>query len=143
MERKWRSSGLFLAATILIISNSSLLMGQEPDRLSKRGQEALAAGRIEEAVDIFSSLIKSKPSARSFYYRGLALGTEKANSGAIADLDKAIAMEPGQADYYFTRGICLSRMGMIDAAVADMSAVAGLTLETGNPCFIGPSSNSN
>ena len=65
------SLGSVLAAIILIISYSSLLMGQEPDELSKKGQEALAAGRIEEAVDIFSSLIKSKPSARSYYYRDL------------------------------------------------------------------------
>ena len=65
------------------------------------------------------------------------MGTEKANSGAIADLDKAIAMEPGQADYYFTRGICLSRLGMIDAAVADMSAVARLDPGDWQSLFIG------
>ena len=45
------------------------------------------------------------PTARSYIYRGRALSNLDQNEEAIADFDKAIALEPDNPDAYFYRGV--------------------------------------
>ncbi len=126
MTKRFESLILVLTVTIAVCGQHTSATGQPADGLFKKGEEALAAGRLDEAVSIFTGLIDTRPSARLYYFRGLSLGTKHENSKAVADLDKAIAMEPGQVDYHFTRGVCLSRLGRMEPAVADMSEVLRL-----------------
>ncbi len=91
-------------------------------------------GRLEEALQDFTSAISLDPTSASLYYnRGTAYAKRGSFSEAIDDLSKAISLstEPN-ADYYLNRGNALKKLGRLDEGERDIIAARKLNRRSPN-----------
>jgi predicted O-linked N-acetylglucosamine transferase (SPINDLY family) len=73
---------------------------------------ALRTGHLEEAVERFGKLIERRPEfAEAYYKRGNALNRLGRWPSALADYDRAVALESCHANAYCNRGTVLERLG--------------------------------
>src|SRR5262245_44546451 len=94
--------------------------------LYAEGERALAEGRFDEAVALFTDGIALDDHFRQRYitmYAQRAFARQRLgdHAGALEDYAQAIAMEPpiNQAQYWFHRGMCHAALGDREAAVED------------------------
>jgi tetratricopeptide (TPR) repeat protein len=91
---------------------------------------ALEAGRVSEAIEIFSGLISSEPRAELHYYRALAYGRKHEYKPALDDLAAAISLESQQPAYHLQKGLFLLRTGRNAEAI--QACTRALELDPGN-----------
>ena len=102
-------------------SKAILLMPNAQYHL-ERGIAYAKLGRLEEAIQDFTSAISLDPESSALYYnRGTAYAKRGSFSEAIDDLSKAISLstEPN-ADYYMNRGNVLNKLGRLDEGERDL-----------------------
>ncbi|WP_119303875.1 tetratricopeptide repeat protein [Dongia deserti] len=87
------------------------------DAQSVKGLYLVGKGRYDEAIAEYNRSIALKPTARTYYLRGIAHRWKSENEAAISDFDQAIAMEPDFADAYFSRGLANFELGKLDIAL--------------------------
>ncbi|MGT2468452.1 tetratricopeptide repeat protein [Mesorhizobium atlanticum] len=66
------------------------------------------------------------PAHQAYFYRGAARDDKQDWNGAIADYDKAIALDPKATSALFNRGTDWSNKGDYDRAIADFNIVISL-----------------
>ena len=76
--------------------------------LMVKGMEAQKAGRNEEALKLLSEYVDRYPQVREArYYRALALNGLGRHKEALADVDKALADNPGNVNFLLAKGSIL------------------------------------
>ncbi len=94
--------------------------------LRKRGTTLLSMERYQEALDDFNDALGllDKPTSDLLYYRGLVLSRGLNDpTAALADLDKAIEINPIYKPGYRQRSACLIDLGHYDKALSDACTV--------------------
>ena len=92
--------------------NDLLLLDQKAGIFSKRKQYL-------EAIYIYDLIISKRPEAGIYYNRGVVRSDLGQKQVAIADYDRAIAINPNFAQAYYNRGNAKSDLGQNQAAIAD------------------------
>ena len=74
---------------------------------------ALLSGEFEKAIELYDALIKRKPDhAESYYKRANAHNGLARWQAALADYDKALALDPQYANAFCNRGAALEHLGL-------------------------------
>jgi tetratricopeptide (TPR) repeat protein len=107
--------------------NTGLVVGPgNPYLLAVLGQLETAAGRARAAMSAFDLAIAAAPSLAGAWANRAVLRFETGDAeGAIADLSRAIELEP-QADLYANRAVGLRALGRTAEAEADERVAATL-----------------
>ncbi len=84
------------------------------------------AGKYQQASAIYDKLIKNQPENYLFISRGYNKLESGDKSGALLDLNKAIALEPNSARGYLSRGILNYRAGSRSKAIPDIDKAISL-----------------
>ena len=85
--------------------------------LWEEGTQALLAGDVQEAIDLFTASLKVEPTAESYTFRGWAFSFLGRFDDAIAECRKAIATDPAYGNPYNDIGSYLVHEGKPDEAV--------------------------
>jgi tetratricopeptide (TPR) repeat protein len=86
----------------------------------KEGLDNQKAGRLKEAVEVYTEVIGKNPrSAEAYNWRGMAEEDLGQLDQALADYNKAIEISPDYADAYNNRGEVYRKKNMIPQATAD------------------------
>ena len=83
----------------------------------------------QRALADYGAVIERKPGAAAYYYRGVAYAQLKKNQLALADLDRAIEIEPAFAEAYLRRGEIYLRLNQPNAAESDYHKVVGVSTD--------------
>lgn len=110
---------LFVHATGWLMVTLYLLGCSAADQtaasLRKAGDNAVLAGKLTEATELYSKVIALEPTAQSYYKRATIAVRRKKYEKAIPDLEKALELDPT-----FTKP--LSHLARSKMAVGDCSA---------------------
>jgi lipoprotein NlpI len=88
--------------------------------LLRAGREALAKGRITEALELADKAAAQAPNnPQAYLLRGLAHEAARRSAEAIAAYDKVIALDTKNADVYNRRGSEHFKLGHIDQSIKD------------------------
>ncbi|EAY17757.1 TPR Domain containing protein [Trichomonas vaginalis G3] len=87
------------------------------NKLKVKGNEALSAGNVDEAIRYYTEAIKVDPSQHIFYCNRAAAYTTKGDyQAAIDDSEKAISLNPTFPKSYSRLGLALYKLNKIDEA---------------------------
>ena len=121
------------------LSSLNRVIRQEPDRFEAYLQRAEARSRTDNLqgalkdVDLYLSYF---PSAhRAYYIRGSIQHRHGKYLDAIQSYNKALAMDQGEASYYFARGLTYGATGTTRYAEKDMSMALDLDPYNGEIWF--------
>jgi tetratricopeptide (TPR) repeat protein len=104
------------------------------EELALRAGARVARGDDEGAIIDCNASIRIKPNYFAYWHRGMAfLGMERADL-ALADLTKAIEMNPGVGVLYYLRCVAYGRLGEYEKAIAD--ARIGVRLGIDDPEYL-------
>jgi len=92
---------------------------QHAQEWSANGYQQLKMGQHQEAVQEFTRAIEADPSSVAYTGRALAYTCLGDLEKAVADYDRAIELEPGQAEAYHDRGTLHERLGDYQRALND------------------------
>ena len=99
-----RATNFTLLFTIIVGSLALLSCASAEDAI-KRGDDFLAAGQYEEAIEEYTDAIEIDPRQAGVYNRrGRAYYEWGRYDNAVADYDKAIAIDPDNVSAYIDRG---------------------------------------
>ena len=114
-----RKTGLTLLLTI-IVGSLTLLSCASPEDAIKRGDDFLAAGQYEEAIEEYSKAIKiNRAHSTAYSKRGFAHYRMSNYDKSIADYDKVVSLAPDSARAYLYRGAVHGINGDYDKASTD------------------------
>ncbi|HYB54433.1 MAG TPA: tetratricopeptide repeat protein [Thermoanaerobaculia bacterium] len=85
--------------------------------LWRLGTAKLLAGSLEEAVNLFTRSLETRPTAEAYTFRGWAYSFEGRLPEAIEECRKAIATDPAFGNPYNDIGCYLMEQGRLDEAV--------------------------
>jgi Tfp pilus assembly protein PilF len=85
--------------------------------LWRRGTAKLLSGSLEEAVELFTRSLETRPTAEAYTFRGWAYSFEGRLPEAIVECQKAIATDPGFGNPYNDIGCYLTEQGRLEEAV--------------------------
>jgi Tfp pilus assembly protein PilF len=85
--------------------------------LCDEGTQALLAGDVEEAIELFTASLKLTPTAESYTFRGWAYSFLGRYDDAIGECRKAVATDPDFGNPYNDIGSYLVRLGRPNEAV--------------------------
>ena len=86
------------------------------------GVEAFEAGRIKQAIKLFTRAIEMSPTTAGMYqHRGSAYAERGRHLEAIADYDVAVRLDPTYPDTYVDRGNSQHALEEYDRAIKDYS----------------------
>ncbi len=115
-----------LVAVVSVTCASMPAFAQLPQGLTE-ALENQKAGRLKEAVEIYTEVIAKSPrSAEAYNWRGMAHEDLGELDQALADYNKAIEISPDYADAYNNRGEIYRKKNMIPQAFADYRKAAEL-----------------
>jgi len=100
-------------------------------RRLREGVEAFAGERYEEAVEMFSALLKEgglevRWRAAAFDWRGYLYYLADQYTVAVKDLTEAIQLAPEEAEYWADRGMTYLQMERYEEALADLERAMDL-----------------
>jgi tetratricopeptide (TPR) repeat protein len=102
-------------------------MDIQPDRIVERARERIEAGDPYGAVHLLREVIASgKAFADAHHLLGLALSMSGQPLEALAEFDRALALNPRYVDAHLNRAVTLNELGRYDDAVAAFAAAQGL-----------------
>lgn len=111
---------IFLTFTPLVYCE--LVYGESD--LTQQGIAFLKAQRFDEAINVFSRVIKADPgNAKAAYYRGMARYYKGDLDPAISDYSIALKKDPGLLDAYTSRGVAFFRKGDYQRAQKDLDFI--------------------
>lgn len=108
------------------------VLALEPDNseaLLTLGQVQFNQGLNREAIASFDKVIASEGTPELYNLRGLAKSNVSDFISAIADFDRAIAINPEYTEAYFNRAHALFRHSEFDASIADLNTVISMEPE--------------
>jgi tetratricopeptide (TPR) repeat protein len=118
-----------IAIMVAVVSVTCAVMpvfAQLPQGLTE-ALENQKAGRLKEAVEIYTEVIAKNPrSAEAYNWRGMAYEDLGQLDQALADFNKAIEISPDYADAYNNRGEIYRKKNTIPQAFADYRKAAQL-----------------
>ncbi len=131
MKRPVRISALlsgFLLPVFLFVSSAIDAAAQyDKDVFSFRGRNALADGKLSEAIANFNILAQlDSTDYWTFFYRGIAKYNLGDVRGAQKDFDTAVRLNPVFTSGYHYRAISENRGGQYDAALKDLEKAISL-----------------
>lgn len=99
--------------------------GEEPYMIYlSRGVAYMNLGKTESAIEDFTkALFIDDTGDRPFYYRGIANLILEEYRRAIEDFSRALERKSNHAQAKLARGVSYARLGLLDEASADISAV--------------------
>lgn len=99
--------------------------GEEPYMIYlSRGVAYMNLGKTESAIEDFTkALFIDDTRDRPFYYRGIANMIMEEYGRAIDDFTRAIKIKSHHPQARLARGVSYARLGLLDEASADISAV--------------------
>jgi tetratricopeptide (TPR) repeat protein len=80
----------------------------------------------KDSLTLWNDCVKKYPGVIAYYNRGAALSVLGKTDAAMADYDRAIALDPLFAKPWYNRGIAFLTQNRIDRAVADFSRAIAL-----------------
>ncbi|MBR2536547.1 MAG: tetratricopeptide repeat protein [Hyphomicrobium sp.] len=102
------------------LTSSTDFENAEAQKLVDAGRAAYLAGQYQKAVDIYSVLIKLKPTdPRAYYNRGNAYARLKAFEKALADFNEALKISPNLYLALMNRANIFSQSKRFAEAIAD------------------------
>jgi tetratricopeptide (TPR) repeat protein/S1-C subfamily serine protease len=104
------------------IKSVGIAIQLEPKDLTSLEQKASIfkdSKQYNKSIDIYNEIIKKQPEAYAYYNRGIVKFTLGNKQEAIADYDRAIAINPKYARAYINRGLAKSDLGNKQAAITD------------------------
>ena len=112
---------------LVLVLGAPLLFGQGTDTDFNAGLLALQQEQHKSAIDAFTRTVAAKPeNARAWYYRGLSRDATGDHTGAMHDLDRALALEPNDANVLLRRADVYLNAGHPQEARADLVALLKL-----------------
>ncbi|MFN3925791.1 MAG: tetratricopeptide repeat-containing serine protease family protein [Pseudanabaenaceae cyanobacterium] len=99
---------------------------KDTDAIAGRAFAKIELKNYEDAIGDLDLAISSKPTAESYFNRGLAKALMGNLAGSIIDFNQAINLKPDYADAYKNRGIAKAKQGDMQGAVADLRRAAEL-----------------
>jgi tetratricopeptide (TPR) repeat protein len=115
-----------LVAVVSVTCSAMPVFAQLPQGLTE-ALENQKAGRLKEAVEIYTEVIAKNPtSAEAYNWRGMANEDLGQLDQALADFNKAIEISPDYADAYNNRGEIYRKKNTIPQAFADYRKAAEL-----------------
>lgn len=94
--------------------------------LMMRGTILQSLGRSEEALSTYDKAVGMRPSPELHYNRAMVLADLSRFTDALGALDDALALQPGFADAWNSRGALLYRLDRFDEAVASFDRAIAL-----------------
>lgn len=86
----------------------------------EKGVELLKTGAYQEALLVFTNLIKEFPNSAEYYSeRGVVYFHLKKGKEAIADMNKAVELEPNKSYRYSSRAYILGHFGKTREGIID------------------------
>ena len=117
MQGQWKRPGLIFL--IIFLAITPLVYGESD--LTQQGIAFLKSQRFNEAINVFSKIIKSDPgNAKAVYYRGMARYYKGDIDPAIADYTLTLKKDPGFVEVYTSRGVAFFRKGDYQRAQNDL-----------------------
>lgn len=101
----------------------------EPNNMSvvlNSGELFLKNKEYDKAIEFLTKAITVKPSVKLYLDRANAYAAQKKYDLAVADYNKAIGFEPGNAEIYFKLGQMTTIVKKYDEAIADYTKAIGL-----------------
>lgn len=99
--------------------------------LLKKANCLFDVGEKEQAIETATGYINSKPEiANGYYTRGWLYGLNREWDKSIADLTKAISIDPDVAAYYNTRAIAYEKTGKKEAAKEDYKKIVEMVKDS-------------
>jgi tetratricopeptide (TPR) repeat protein len=93
----------------------------------KRGGEAFAAGRIDEAASIFEGVAAQAPNLPQVHHNlGLVYRKKGDAARAEAEFRKAVELDPNLADSHAALGVLLASQGKAEVALAEAEKASAL-----------------
>ena len=124
-----------LVAVVSVTCAAMPVFAQLPQGLTE-ALENQKAGRLKEAVEIYTEVIAKDPrSAEAYNWRGMAYEDLGQLDQALADFNKAIEISPDYADAYNNRGEIYRKKNTIPQAFADYRKAAELDKNFAEPHY--------
>ncbi|MEM3399568.1 MAG: tetratricopeptide repeat protein [Candidatus Micrarchaeia archaeon] len=99
---------------------------ENAEALANVGMMALIRNQYEEAIESFTRSLEKLETPTAFYNRALAYMAVGERRSAIADLTRALLLEPENPQYYAMRGVARFEAGEYNDAVFDFTRAIGL-----------------
>lgn len=110
--------GLFIFFLFIILTVHSA--AQDATTYYKQGLEKAGAGKMEEAVELFSKTIELEPGNYfAWYNRGITRSRLNRYEEALSDFEQAIKLKPDYKKGYLNRGIAKRHLTDYEGAIAD------------------------
>lgn len=112
---------IFLFASLVICFSIS---AQDAATYYKQALEKAQAGKIEEAIELFSKTIELEPNDHlAWFNRGIARGIINRYEEALTDFEHVMKIKPEFKRALLNRGIALRHLTDYDGAIADYNSL--------------------
>ena len=96
--------------------------GQDAKKFYEEGIEKAQAGKLDEAIELFSKSIKLQPDDYySWFNRGIAKNMQGLNEEALLDFIQTVKLAPDYKKGYLNRGTAKKRLTDYEGAISDYS----------------------
>jgi tetratricopeptide (TPR) repeat protein len=136
LQRAWSVCSAPQTAADIRISTCNTVIGSDRVKddlraraLVGRGFARIVQGDRTGAMKDLDESIRLFPTATAYSYRGSLRMSREEFDVAVSDFDRAIELEPKNAEYYRTRGYAHSQRKDYQRAIADITTVIDLRTE--------------
>jgi len=105
---------------LALFLNIYVVCAQSDEEVLNKGTEYMEAGKTTEAITEFTKAIQINPSnLKSYFFRGIAYGTNNNFDEALLDFNKVIENRPNFVPIYIVRGNLYDNHGNYEQAISD------------------------